>query len=86
MPMLSGWYKKPMPVLGTDPTVTHLQDWGKYALIGGYPGPYTAAVAEVFATFVVPDMMTRYVQSNDLEGSIKWGMGQIKSIYAKYKS
>jgi hypothetical protein len=39
----------------------------------------------VFATFVVPDMMTRYVQSNDLEGSIKWGMGQIKSIYAKYK-
>jgi multiple sugar transport system substrate-binding protein len=86
MPMLQGWYKKPMPVLGTDPTVTHLQDMGKWALVNGYPGPYTAAAAEVLATFVIPDMMTRYVQSNDLEGSIKWGIGQIKSIYAKYKS
>jgi multiple sugar transport system substrate-binding protein len=86
MPMLQGWYKKPMPVLGTDPTVGYLQEMGKYALINGYPGPFTAAAAEVLATFVVPDMMTRYVQSNDLEGSIKWGMGQIKSIYAKYKS
>jgi multiple sugar transport system substrate-binding protein len=85
MPMLNKWYTKPMVVLGSDPTVTYLQDLGKYALINGYPGPFTAAAAEVLSTFVVPDMMTRYVQSNDLEGSIKWGLGQIKSIYAKYK-
>jgi len=85
MPMLQKWYTKPMVVLGSDPTVGYLQDLGKYALINGYPGPFTAAAAEVLSTFVVPDMMTRYVQSNDLEGSIKWGMGQIKSVYAKYK-
>ncbi|MHB8733594.1 MAG: ABC transporter substrate-binding protein [bacterium] len=85
MPMLQGWYKKPMPVLGSDPTVGYLQDMGKYALINGYPGPFTAAAAEVLATFIVPDMMTRYVQGGDLEGSIKWGLGQIKSVYAKYK-
>jgi multiple sugar transport system substrate-binding protein len=86
MPYLKAWYKKPMPALGSDPKVTYIQDWGSAALWAGYPGPLTAPAAEVLATFVVPDMMARYVQSKDLEASIKWGMGQIKSIYAKYKS
>jgi multiple sugar transport system substrate-binding protein len=86
MPYLQKWYTPPMPVLGYDPTVKYLQGWGKVALIAGYPGPFTAAAAEVLATFVVPDMMTRYVRNGDLEGSIKWGMEQIKSIYAKYRS
>jgi hypothetical protein len=30
-------------------------------------------------------MVGRYVRSGDLEASIKWGMDQIKEIYAKYK-
>ncbi len=85
MPYLVNWYKKPMPALGDDPKVTYLQEWGRTALWFGYPGPATAPAAEVLATFVVPDMMARYVNSNDLEGSIKWGMDQIESIYAKYK-
>ncbi len=86
MPMLQKWYTPPMPVLGSDPTVQYLQSWGKVTLISGYPGPFTAAAAEVLSTFVVPDMMARYVTSNNLEGSIKWGLGQIRNIYAKYKA
>jgi multiple sugar transport system substrate-binding protein len=85
MPYLQKWYAKPMPALGADPKVTYLQDWGKVALVFGYPGPAAAPAAEVLATFVVPDMMARYVRTADLEASVKWGVGQIKGIYAKYK-
>jgi multiple sugar transport system substrate-binding protein len=85
MPYLKDAYKKPMPALGDDPKVKLLQDWDKVALVFGYPGPATAPAAEVLSTFVVPDMLTRYVRGEDLESSIKWGMGQIKAIYSKYK-
>jgi multiple sugar transport system substrate-binding protein len=85
LPFLKGWYKKPMPALADDPKVAAMQDWDKVALVSGFPGPYTAPAAEVVATFVVPDMLARYCHGDSLESSIKWGMGQIKGIYAKYK-
>jgi hypothetical protein len=74
-----------MPVLGEDPKFNVLQDWNNVARFFGFPGPVTAPAAEVLATYVVPDMMARYFRSGDLEGSIKWGLDQIKSVYAKYK-
>ncbi len=86
MPYLKKWYTKPMPSLGDDPKVKLLQDWDKVAYVFGYPGPATAAASEVLSTFVLPDMLARYCRGEDLESAIKWGMGQIKSIYATYKS
>lgn len=86
MPFLKRWYKKPMPALADDPKVTLLQDWDKVAYVFGYPGPATAPAAEVLSTFVLPDMVARYCRGEDLESAIAWGMGQIKSIYAKYKA
>jgi len=87
MPFLRDAYKKPMPVIGDEGNgvADNLQDWVKTAVTFGYPGPMTAAASEVNSTYVVPDMVGRYVRSGDLEGSIKWGMDQIKEIYAKYK-
>lgn len=85
MPMLRGMYKKPMPALADDPKVELLQDWLKVTAVFGYPGPATAPASEVLATFVVPDMVARYCHSNDLEGSVRWGLDQIKRIYAKYR-
>lgn len=85
LPFLRAFYKKPMPVLGTDINGAQLiQDWYKVAVNFGYPGPITPAATEVNATYLVPDMMGRYVQGGDLEGSIKWGMDQVKAIYAKH--
>jgi multiple sugar transport system substrate-binding protein len=85
MPYLRGWYKKPMPALGSDPKVASLQDWDTVALVFGYPGPATAPASEVLSTFVLPDMLARYCHGESLESAIRWGMGQIKSIYAKYR-
>jgi multiple sugar transport system substrate-binding protein len=86
MPYLRDLYKKPMPVLGEEGNgFSALQDWLKIAVTFGYPGPQSAAASEVNTTYVIPDMVGRYIRGGDLEGSIKWGMDQIKQIYAKYK-
>src|SRR5205807_8435137 len=86
MPYLRGLYKKPMPVLGAEGNgVSELQNWAALSATFGYPGPMTAAASEVNSTYVVPDMVGRYIRGGDLEGSIKWGMDQIKEIYARYK-
>jgi len=86
MPFLRDFYKKPMPILGADPKYAILQDFDKIARFFGFPGPVTAPAAEVLATFVIPDMLARYLRGGDLEGSIKWGMEQINGVYAKYKT
>ncbi len=86
MPFLRDFYKKPMPILGADPKFSILQDFDKIVRFFGFPGPVTAPAAEVLATFVIPDMLARYLRGGDLEGSIKWGMEQINGIYAKYKT
>jgi len=85
MPFLRNFYKKPMPVLGEDPKYGILQDFDKVARFFGFPGPVTAPAAEVLVTFVVPDMLARYFRGGDLEASARWGVDQIKAIYAKYK-
>ncbi len=87
MPYLIGLYKKPMPVLGTESNnMQALQDWLRISATFGYPGPMTAAAAEVNSTYIIPDMVGRYIRGGDLEASIRWGMDQIKEVYAKYKS
>lgn len=87
LPFLRGMYQKPMPVLAADINgAPLLQDWYKVVANFGYPGPITPAATEVNATYLVPDMMGRYVRGGDLEESIRWGMDQIKAIYAKHRT
>ena len=86
MPYLKRWYQKPMPGLANHlPKLALIQDWDKISLVFGYPGPATAPASEVLSTFVVPDMLARYCHGDSLESSVKWGLGQIKSIYQKYQ-
>src|SRR5438477_11118668 len=59
MPFLKDGYKKPMPVIGTDPKMQVLQDFPNIVGFHGYPGPFTPAIQEVVATFLLPDMFTR---------------------------
>src|SRR6266851_9056965 len=59
MPYLNDRYKKPMPVIGTDPKLQILQDFPKIVAFYGYPGPSTTPIQEIVNTFVFPDMITR---------------------------
>jgi len=85
MPMLNDFYRKPMPGLGNDAKLSVLQEQHKITVFLGYPGPMTPPAQEVLTTFVIPDMFTRVARGAAIEDTMKWGVGEIRRIYAKYK-
>jgi multiple sugar transport system substrate-binding protein len=85
MPFVKNAYVKPMPVIGTDPKLQILQEFPNIVAFAGYPGPFTPAVQEVVATFVLPDMCTRVAKGQSPDEAIKWAAGEYKRIYAKYQ-
>ena len=85
MPYLNDRYKKPMPVIGTDPKMQVLQDFPNIVGFHGYPGPFTPAIQEVVATFLLPDMFTRVARGQSPDDAVKWAVGEYRRIYAKYK-
>ncbi|HAF10406.1 MAG TPA: hypothetical protein DCK98_10055 [Chloroflexi bacterium] len=60
IPFLKGHAQKPMPVLGADKKLTHLQDIATAVRPVGYPGPPSAAAYDALQTHVVTDMFTSY--------------------------
>jgi multiple sugar transport system substrate-binding protein len=86
MPFMRGQYAKPMPGLGNDAKLSILQEQDKITAFFGHPGPMTPQAQEVLTTFVVPDMFTRVARGADLEETMKWGVGEIRRIYAKHKA
>jgi multiple sugar transport system substrate-binding protein len=85
MPYLNDRYKKPMPIIGTDPKMQILQDFPKIVAFYGHPGPSTSAIQEVVNTFVFPDMFTRVARGQSVEDTVKWGVGEYRRIYGKHK-
>ena len=83
-PILKGFQKKPMPILGADPKLNILQDMGDAAISPGWPGPATAAAGEVNNTYVIPNMFAKAVTGSSADQAIAFAEQQIKGIYAKY--
>ncbi len=86
MPFLRDAYKKPMPIIGSDPKLAVLQDFPNIVAFAGYPGLFTPMVQEVVANFTFPDMCTRVARGQSPDEAIKWAMGEYKRIFSKYKS
>ncbi|MBI4608428.1 MAG: extracellular solute-binding protein [Candidatus Rokubacteria bacterium] len=85
MPLLKDGYKKPMPVIGTDPKMQVLQDFPDLMAFPGYPGPYTTPIQEVTVTFVPADMFTLVARGQSPDEAVKWAMGEYRRVYAKHK-
>lgn len=85
MPYVNDGYKKPMPVIGTDPKMQILQDFPKIVAFYGYPGPFTTPIQEVVNLYVLPDMFTRVARGQNIEDVMKWGVGEYRRIFSKYK-
>ena len=84
MPFFAKQFERPMPIIGTDPKFQVLQDYsGDLIQTYGYPGPPNAAAEEVLAQYILPDMVAKAVQGT-VDDALKFGMGAIKPIYAKY--
>lgn len=60
-PFLKGHQKKPMPVLGEDPKLTHLQDIANFVQPVGYPGPSSQAAYDALNNHVVTDMFSNFI-------------------------
>ncbi|HEV8628363.1 MAG TPA: extracellular solute-binding protein [Acidimicrobiia bacterium] len=86
MPFLRNQYQKPMPGLGNDPKLAVLQEIDKITAFFGYPGPMSPPAQEILTTFIVPDMFTRVARGAPLEDTMKWGVGEIRRIYARHKA
>jgi len=59
-PFLKGHSAKPMPVLGSDAKLTHLQDIANFFQPVGYPGPSSQAAYDALNTHTVTDMFSAY--------------------------
>jgi hypothetical protein len=86
MPFLSGQYSNNMPGLGNDAKLKVLQEQHKLTAFFGYPGPMSPPAQEVLTTFVLPDMFTRVARGTSVDDTMKWGLGEIRRIYAKHKA
>jgi multiple sugar transport system substrate-binding protein len=85
MPYLVGNTAKPMPVIGSDPKLQILQDFPKIVAFYGYPGAFTTPIQEVVNLYVLPDMFTRVARGQNIDEAVKWGTGEYRRIFAKYK-
>jgi multiple sugar transport system substrate-binding protein len=85
MPFFKSAYHKPMPVIGSDPKLQVLQDFPDFVAFAGYPGPFTPAVQEVVATFVLPDMCTRVAKGQSPDDAVKWAVGEYRRIYGRHQ-
>ncbi|HET8630819.1 MAG TPA: extracellular solute-binding protein [Thermomicrobiales bacterium] len=83
-PLLKGFEKQPMPILGEDPKLQILQGIGQYAQTVGYPGPPTAAAGQVNNTYVIPNMFAKAVTGSTADQAIAYAEQQLTSIYQKY--
>ncbi len=86
MPFVKAAYKKPMPVLGTDPhgRLQKLQDFPDFVRFHGYPGSFTPAIQEIVATHVLNDMFTRVARGDSADAAVNWAMGEYRRVFAKY--
>jgi hypothetical protein len=75
-----------MPGLGQDAKLATLQEQDKITAFFGHPGPMTPAAQEVLTTFIIPDMFTRVARGANIDETLKWGVGEIRRIYAKHKA
>ncbi|GAC1320879.1 MAG: extracellular solute-binding protein [Chloroflexota bacterium] len=79
-PSLIDMWKKPMPGL-EDPNFQIMQDWRDLSFVAGREGTFNAAIEEINATFVIPNMMARAVRGDTPDAAMKWAEGEYKRIF-----
>lgn len=79
-PSLISMWNKPMPGL-EDPNFQIMQDWRDLSFVAGREGTFNAAIEEINATFVIPNMMARAVRGETPDAAMKWAETEYKRIF-----
>jgi len=74
MPFLKDGYKKPMPSSAPIPRCRCCRT-SPHRRFHGYPGPFTPAVQEVVATFLLPRHVHAVARARPLTKAVKWRSG-----------
>ena len=84
-PFLKARTAKPMPVLGADPKLSHLQDIANFFQPVGYPGPSSQAAYDALNTHIVTDMFTNYCTGKkSADDAIAEAVKRLKDSLAKF--
>jgi multiple sugar transport system substrate-binding protein len=84
-PFLKSRLTKPMPVLGTDPKLSTLQDIANYVRAIGYPAPSTKAAFDSLNTHIITDLFTNYATGRkSLDESIADATKRLQASIAKF--
>jgi multiple sugar transport system substrate-binding protein len=84
-PFLKSRLAKPMPVLGSDTKIAHLQDVPNFVQPVGYPGPSSQAAYDSLNTHIVTDMFTGYVTAKSTaDAAIADAVKRLQASLAKF--
>jgi len=84
-PFLKGHATKPMPVLGSDTKLSHLQDIANFIQPVGYPGPSSQAAYDALNNHVVTDMFSAYCTGkSSADAAIADATKRLKDSLAKF--
>jgi multiple sugar transport system substrate-binding protein len=81
-PFLKGFFKKPMPVIGSEPKLQLLQDYQEYVKFIGYPGPMTKTATSMYAKFVVPTMFAEVAKGKAPRAAMDEAEKKLRSVAA----
>jgi ABC-type glycerol-3-phosphate transport system substrate-binding protein len=83
---LNGWLDKDPFGSQPDNKLALLKDAVPWSTNVGHPGPASAAVGEVFGTFVLPQMMAKAATGQlSPAAAVQEAEGRVKAIYAKWR-
>ena len=83
---LDGWLDKDPFGSQPDNKLSLLKEATSWSTNVGHPGPASAAVGEVFGTFVLPQMMAKAATGQlSPAAAVQEAEGRIKTIYAKWR-
>jgi multiple sugar transport system substrate-binding protein len=84
-PFLKGHAAKPMPVLGSDQKLSHLQDIANFIQPVGYPGPSSQAAYDALNNHVVTDMFSGYCTgAKSADAAIAEATKRLKDSLSKF--
>ncbi len=83
----NAWFSKdPFALPGEETNkLLPLKDAEKWSVNVGFPGPANPAEGEVFATFILPNMMANAAKGMKAEQAVAEAEKQVKAIFAKWR-
>jgi len=79
-PFLKAFWKKPMPVIGSEPKLELLQDFQNDVKFIGFPGPMTKTATTMYAKFIVPTMFAEVAKGKAPRAAMEEAEAKLRAV------